>query len=129
MSVATPRSDSPTAGASADPVVEALKQHFGGQAIREQATLTGLPVLWVARESLTDVLGFLRDMPQPFEMLYDLSAIDERLRGQRYGLPDADFTVFYHLLSVSRNRDVMLKVALAEGDLELPSIVSLSGSP
>ncbi|SDL87696.1 NADH dehydrogenase subunit C [Modicisalibacter muralis] len=125
MSVATPRSDSSTTGASADPVVEALKQHFGDQAIREQDTLTGLPVLWVAREALTDVIGFLRNMPQPFEMLFDLSALDERLRGQRHGLPDADFTVFYHLLSVSRNRDVMLKVALAEGDLALPSIVSL----
>nr|WP_297457829.1 NADH-quinone oxidoreductase subunit C/D [uncultured Halomonas sp.] len=125
MSVATPRSDSSTTGTSADPVVEALKQQFGDQAIAEQATLTGLPVLWVAREALTEVIGFLRGMPSPFEMLYDLSAIDERLRGHRHGLPDADFTVFYHLLSVSRNRDVMLKVALSEGDLELPSIVSL----
>ncbi|TDO06731.1 MULTISPECIES: NADH-quinone oxidoreductase subunit C/D [Halomonas] len=111
--------------ASDDPLVGALRQRFGDHALVEQPTLTGLPVLWVARESLVDMLRFLRDMPEPFEMLYDLSAIDERLRTHRRDLPAADFTVFYHVLSVSRNRDLMLKVALQEDDLALPSVVSL----
>ena len=122
MSVATPTPDSTAAD---DPVVGALKQRFGDHAILEQATLTGMPVLWVAREVLIEALSFLRDMPEPFDMLYDLSAIDERLRGNRRGLPAADFTVFYQLLSISRNRDVMLKVALHEDDLALPTSVSL----
>ncbi|WP_168015744.1 NADH-quinone oxidoreductase subunit C/D [Halomonas salinarum] len=113
------------AGAIDDPVVAALKQHFGEHAIIEQATLTGLPVLWLSREVLVEALRLLRDMSEPFEMLYDLSATDERLRTHRQGLPDADFTVFYHLLSVTRNRDVLLKVALHEADLSLPSCVSL----
>ncbi|WP_163559213.1 NADH-quinone oxidoreductase subunit C/D [Halomonas sp. NO4] len=108
-----------------DPVVVALRQRLGRRAIREQATLTGMPVVWVSREVLREALALLRDMPEPFEMLFDLSAVDERLRARREGLPEADFTVFYHLLSVSRNRDVMLKVALAETDLALPSVVSL----
>ncbi|MDN3522741.1 NADH-quinone oxidoreductase subunit C/D [Halomonas ramblicola] len=108
-----------------DPVVVALRQRLGARAIGVQATLTGMPVVWLARESLCDALALLRDMPEPFEMLFDLSAVDERLRSRREGLPEADFTVFYHLLSVSRNRDVMLKVALAEGDLTLPSVRSL----
>ncbi|WP_280547091.1 NADH-quinone oxidoreductase subunit C/D [Halomonas sp. 11-S5] len=117
----------PTTAPSAtdDPLVGALRQRFGDHALVEQPTLTGLPVVWIARESLGDMLRFLRDMPEPFEMLYDLSAIDERLRTHRRDLPAADFTVFYHVLSVSRNRDVMLKVALQEGDLALPSVVSL----
>ncbi|MBB3184440.1 NADH-quinone oxidoreductase subunit C/D [Halomonas fontilapidosi] len=108
-----------------DPVVIALRQRFGDHALVVQPTHTGMPVLWVARESLGEMLRFLRDMPDPFEMLYDLSAVDERLRAHRRGLPEADFTVFYHLLSVSRNRDVMLKVALREGDLAMPSVVSV----
>ena len=108
-----------------DPVVIALRQRFGDHALVVQPTHTGMPVLWVARESLGEMLRFLRDMPDPFEMLYDLSAVDERLRAHRRGLPEADFTVFYHLLSVSRNRDVMLKVALREGDLAMPSMVSV----
>lgn len=125
MAVALTTSEPSTLDVGGDPVVAALKQHFGNGIFIEQPTLTGMPVLWVVREALTEALGFLRDMAEPFEMLFDLSAIDERLRGYRQGLPDADFTVFYQLLSVSRNRDIMLKVALDESDLELPSIVSL----
>ncbi|EPC00037.1 bifunctional NADH:ubiquinone oxidoreductase subunit C/D [Litchfieldella anticariensis FP35 = DSM 16096] len=112
-------------GVTNDPIVVALKQRFGERGIHEQATLTGIPVVWLSRDVLSEALAFLRDMPDPFEMLFDLSAIDERLRTRREGLPESDFTVFYHLLSVSRNRDVMLKVALREGDLELPSVISL----
>ncbi|WP_323159562.1 NADH-quinone oxidoreductase subunit C, partial [Pseudomonas marginalis] len=43
----------------------------------------------------------------------------------RQGLPEADFSVFYHLTSIERNRDLMLKVALCERDLNVPSITSL----
>ncbi len=57
-------------------------------------------------------------------MLFDLSATDERLRSHRDGLPQSDFTVFYHLISIDRNADVMLKVALAESDLHLPTITN-----
>ena len=42
----------------------------------------------------------------------DLHGVDERLRTQRRGLPGADFSVFYHLLSIDRNSDVRIKVAL-----------------
>ncbi|MBB3190213.1 NADH-quinone oxidoreductase subunit C/D [Halomonas cerina] len=125
MSADTLTTEPAATGAADDPVVVALRQRFGDHALLVQPTLTGMPVLWVARESFGDMLRFLRDMPEPFEMLYDLSATDERLRAHRHGLPEADFTVFYHLLSVSRNRDVMLKVALREDDLALPSVVSL----
>ncbi|WP_280539709.1 NADH-quinone oxidoreductase subunit C/D [Chromohalobacter sp. 11-W] len=108
-----------------DPVVQALFARFGNHVFVEQATYTGMPVLWIDREHLLEVLGFLRDMPEPFEMLFDLNAIDERLRSHRADLPPADFTVFYQLMSVSRNRDIMLKVALSERDLEVPSVASL----
>ena len=87
-----------------------------------QPTLTGMPVYWVRRESLVDILGHLKQVPAPFSMLYDLSAVDERLREHRHGLPQADYTVFYHLLSVERNQDLMLKVALAEDDLRVPTV-------
>ncbi|WP_277810245.1 NADH-quinone oxidoreductase subunit C/D [Chromohalobacter canadensis] len=108
-----------------DPVVQALFARFGNHVFVEQSTYTGMPVLWLDREHLLEVLGFLRDMPEPFEMLFDLNAIDERLRSHRADLPPADFTVFYQLMSISRNRDIMLKVALSERDLEVPSIAGL----
>lgn len=108
-----------------DPVVQALFARFGQHVFVAQATHTGMPVLWLDREYLLEVLNFLRDMPEPFEMLFDLHGIDERLRSHREGLPPADFTVFYQLMSISRNRDIMLKVALSERDLEVPSVAGV----
>src|SRR5690606_27146451 len=58
-------------------------------------------------------------------MLYDLHGMDERLRTHRQGLPAADFSVFYHLMSLERNSDVMIKVALKESDLNVPTIASI----
>ena len=104
-------------------IVESLMAQFGDQIRYEQPTLTGMPVLWVSREALIEILEALRRLPEPFEMLYDLTAIDERMRSHRDGLPAADFTVIYQLLSVSGNRDFMLKVALSERDLTLPTAI------
>jgi len=104
-------------------IVESLIAQFGDQIRYEQPTLTGMPVLWVSREALVEILEALRRLPEPFEMLYDLTAIDERMRSHRDGLPAADFTVIYQLLSVSGNRDFMLKVALSERDLTLPTAI------
>lgn len=107
-----------------DIVVE-LNARFGAETFALQPSLTGMPVLWVPREKLIEVLGFLRQVSKPYVMLYDLSATDERLRTQRRGLPAADFSVFYHLMSLERNSDVMIKVALKEGDLNLPTATSI----
>ncbi|ATJ81109.1 NADH-quinone oxidoreductase subunit C/D [Halomonas beimenensis] len=115
----------PVASPQNDPAVEALERRFGPEVFTAQATLTGIPVLWVARARLLEALELLRELPQPYAMLFDLSAVDERLREHREGLPAADFTVFYQLLSVAGNRDLMLKVALEAGALELPSAVGL----
>ncbi|MFE8730570.1 NADH-quinone oxidoreductase subunit C/D, partial [Aeromonas hydrophila] len=72
-----------------------LFAHFGAQHFTVQTTRTGVPVVWLARELLLDVMSFLRKVPSPFVMLFDLSATDERLRTHREGLPQSDFTVFY----------------------------------
>ncbi|HSH47140.1 MAG TPA: NADH-quinone oxidoreductase subunit C, partial [Halomonas sp.] len=128
-SVNTPGTPTAAPDHQASSLVAMLRERFGDQVLHEQATLTGMPVLWVKREALIEVLKTLRGvshpLEQPFEMLYDLTAVDERLRGHRRGLPAADFTVIYQLLSVSGNRDIMLKVALAEQDLSLPTVISV----
>lgn len=115
----------PAASESDDPVVQELQQRFGAHGFQWQASKTGMPVAWVERAQLLPVLTCLRQLPRPYVMLYDLHAMDERLRTQRPGLPAADFSVFYHLLSVERNRDILLKVALSESDLHLPTVTSL----
>ena len=103
-----------------DIVIE-LQARFGADTFTIQPTRTGMPVLWVPRARLLEVLRFLRQVSKPYAMLYDLHGVDERLRTQRRGLPAADFSVFYHLMSLERNSDVMIKVALSEGDLNVPS--------
>ncbi|MCR6653886.1 MAG: NADH-quinone oxidoreductase subunit C/D [Cellvibrionaceae bacterium] len=106
-------------------VIKDLFAKFGEQSFVVQQTKDQVPTLWVERAQLIDVLEFLRGMPRPYSMLYDLSAMDERLRTHRWGLPAADFTVFYHLLSIERNADVRLKVALSQDSLSVPTAVNL----
>ena len=68
---------------------------------------------------------FLRTVPRPYVMLFDLSAVDERLRTHRDGLPASEFTVFYHLLSLERNCDIRIKVALSDSDLNIPTATNI----
>ena len=99
-----------------------LRARFGSEC-QYQETVDGITTLWVSRTRLLDVMRFLKhEIDKPFPLLFDLSAIDERERLHRSGQPASDFTVFYHLISLDRNEDVRVKVALADDDLSLPSI-------
>ncbi|MFL1916074.1 NADH-quinone oxidoreductase subunit C/D [Plesiomonas shigelloides] len=108
-----------------NPVIGELISRFGREMFTLQESKTGMPVIWLPKSALVDVISFLKKIPKPYNMLYDLHAVDERLRTHREQLVAQDFTVFYHLLSVERNSDVLLKVALSEKSLTLPSITSI----
>jgi len=93
-----------------------------GPAAAPQQTVDHIPTFWVAKDRVFDLLRFLKDyVDRPYKMLYDLSAIDERMRQHRDGQPASDFTVVYHLLSFERNEYIRIKVALAEECLSLPT--------
>ena len=83
-------------------VVRELYARFGTEICHFQRTRDGVPTVWVPKGKIVEVLRFLKQLPQPFSMLYDLSAIDEQLRNYRRGQPAADLTVFYHLLALER---------------------------
>jgi NADH-quinone oxidoreductase subunit C/D len=103
-----------------------LNQRFRQAAITVQKTSDEIPTFWVEREIAHDVLKHLRrEAERKFRVLYDLTAIDERLRVHRQGLPPADFTIVYHLVSFERNDDIRIKVALRSGALEVPSIADI----
>ncbi|SUB64149.1 NADH-quinone oxidoreductase subunit C/D [Plesiomonas shigelloides] len=108
-----------------NPVIGELISRFGREMFTLQTSKTGMPVIWLPKSALVDVISFLKKIPKPYNILYDLHAVDERLRTHREQLVAQDFTVFYHLLSVERNSDVLLKVALSEKSLILPSITSI----
>ena len=95
-------------------VVRELYRQFGENTFVWQPTKEdNCPTLWVPLEKRDAVLVFLKHhVPRPYKMLLDHHAVDERMRRNRQGLPPADFTLFYHLLSIERNSDVRIKVAL-----------------
>jgi len=94
-------------------VVRELYRQFGESTFVLQPTKDDVPTLWVPIEKRDQVLVFLKHhVPRPYKMLLDLQAVDERMRRHRQGLPPSDFTLFYHLLSIERNSDVRIKVAL-----------------
>lgn len=109
-----------------DPIIIDLHNNFGSSNFTIQHTnCMGMSVIWVKREKLIDIVKFLRTVPQPYLMLYDLHGMDERFRTYRQGLPIADFSVFYHLLSIERNSDIMIKVALSANNLQVDSLTQL----
>jgi NADH-quinone oxidoreductase subunit C/D len=99
-----------------------LQRELGPRAT-PQTTCDGIPTFWLTRGEIHDAVHRLRHViPQPFKMLFDLTAIDERGRKHREGQPSSDFTVVYHLFSYERNAYVRLKVPLSESDPKLESI-------
>ena len=103
-----------------------LREEFEQRILAWQTTSDHMPTIWVDRKDLTSILIYLRDKAEPrFEMLFDITAIDERVRVHRLGQPESEFSVVYHLMSFSVNRDFRIKVPLTDADLNIPSIVSL----
>ncbi len=107
------------------PITEAITRRCGS-AVLLQETRDHIPTVWVEKDRAHGLLRYLKqEIEQPYTMLYDLTAIDERMRAHRDGQPPSDFTVVYHLLSFDRNEYVRIKVALTEGRLSLSSIVDI----
>lgn len=107
-----------------DIIVE-LQTRFGNSLV-SQETKDGMPTIWTTREQVRDVLRFLKTkISQPYRMLFDLTAIDERERVNRQGQPASAFSVVYTLLSFERNSDVRVKVPLLGDSPSLPSIVDI----
>jgi NADH-quinone oxidoreductase subunit C/D len=105
-------------------MIENIRERFKEGIISEQQTRDGIPTLWCSKAEAHDLLRYLKqDLDRPFRMLYDLTAIDERVRQRRAGQPPSDFSVVYHLLSLERNIDMRVKVPL-QG--EHPSIDTLT---
>jgi len=107
-------------------VIYDLEARLGADTIRIQELTDGIATCWVPPGTLIDALSHLKSgVSRPYGMLYDISAVDERLRDHRGGQPECDFSVTYHLLSLDRNEDIRIRVPLDVGDLRAPSCVSL----
>ena len=98
-----------------------LLERFGA-GLQYQESVDGIANVWVPRERLVEVM---RALKADYPLLFDLSVVDERTREHRRGLPASDFTVFYHLISLERNEDLRIKVALREDDARLPTLTGV----
>ncbi|HUK78397.1 MAG TPA: NADH-quinone oxidoreductase subunit C, partial [Thermoleophilia bacterium] len=106
-------------------VIGELEARFPDLELTVQPTADEIPTVWVPGDRTREVVAYLKsEAPATYPMLYDLTAIDERVRVHREGQPASDFTVVYHLLSLEHNRDVRLKVAL-QG--EMPTTPTITG--
>ncbi|MGH9516406.1 MAG: NADH-quinone oxidoreductase subunit C/D [Terriglobales bacterium] len=113
--------------AIANPAVyEELQRKAGEGVLTSQATRDGIPSFWSPKEKVHGLLRFLKEeVLQPYRMLYDLTAIDERPKKHREGQPASDFTVVYHLLSFDRNEYIRIKVPLQDGHVTLSTITDI----
>jgi NADH-quinone oxidoreductase subunit C/D len=107
-------------------IVEELQSRFGESTFIPQTTRDDIPTLWAPKDKLTEILTYLKTgTDRPYRTLYDLTAIDERVRKHREGQPGSDFTVMYHLLSYERNEDIRIKVALKGDHSAVPTATEI----
>jgi len=100
-----------------DGVIEAAKAALG-DALLDVTDHVGEITLTVRRESIVEVCRALRDTSGlEYQQLMDISGVDYPERAER-------FDVSYHLLSLTKNRRIRVKVTTDERT-PVPSIVSL----
>ena len=107
-------------------MVKELELKFGEDSFRQEKTADDIVTIHIKGNQAQEVLTYLKTgIDNPFSMLYDLTAIDERNRQHAKGSGDVSFSVVYHLTSFDRNQDLRVKVDLKEEFPSLPSITSL----
>lgn len=94
-------------------ITDEIAETFPEEYLGVQETKDGIPTVWISSDRLVDVLRHVTEYAErPYGMLYDLTAVDERVRNHRPHESAGDFTIVYHLLSFDRNEDVRIKVPL-----------------
>jgi NADH-quinone oxidoreductase subunit C len=103
--------------ASDEGVIDAARTALG-DALLEVKEAVGEITLTVRRECIVEVCRALRDTPGlEYQQLMEIAGVDYPERPQR-------FEVNYHLLSLTRNRRIRVKV-LTDEQTPVPSIVSI----
>src|SRR3954447_18156863 len=103
--------------ASDEGVIDATKKALG-DALIEARDLVGEITLVVRRDNIVDVCRTLRDTPGlEYQQLMEMAGVDYPERPER-------FEVVYHLLSLTKNRRIRVKVSTDEST-PVPSVTGL----
>lgn len=98
---------------AASDLQQTLTERFGAKAL--PGSVIGTESYQVDCDQLIAMLTYLKKESTPkFEMLFDLSAIDEAERG-------GGLTVFYHLLSISTSQFISVRTHIANDSIEVPT--------
>lgn len=105
------------------PELQALLE---GVNLFEESTADEILTLWVSAKELHGVADTLRfKLEDPFEFLFDLTAVDETTRQHITVAQRLDFTVVYLFRSYARNCDIRIKVPLSASEKNLTSVTSI----
>lgn len=88
------------------------------QAVKSTSTSFGLEVVVIEKDYLLPVMEFLKEKPQDYAMLLDLTCVD-------YLGEEPRFEMVYHLFSLSSNRRLRVKARVSEKDLRIASLTPL----
>lgn len=117
-SIQTENTNAPSGGAPS-PLVTLLRQSKSDW-VGEIFEAFGEVTIIVAREQIVELCRFLKTAPGlEFNMLADLSGVD---RGPE---EEPRFEVNYHLLSLTKNHRLRLKVLLNDEDAHVPTVVNV----
>ena len=101
-------------------VINELKEKFPEE-IKETYNQFGDDNVVISKESVLDIVTFLKDKPYDFAMLLDLTCVD-------FTGDELRFEMVYHLYSLSNNLRLRIKVRLPESDLKIDSLTPLWGN-
>ena len=103
--------------ASDEGVIDAAKKALG-VALLDIKEAVGEVTLIVERDEITNVLRSLRDTPGlEYQQLMEIAGVDYPERAER-------FEVVYHLLSLTKNRRIRVKVSTDEAT-PVPTVTTL----
>lgn len=95
-------------------VLEDLRKKFPSN-IKEISVQFGDDIVIIDKESLLDIVKFLKNDPDAFSMLLDLTCVDYKGQKDR-------FQMVYHLFSLKHNLRIRIKVNIPEDDLTIDSL-------
>jgi len=98
-------------------IIEELKQKFP-EKVKETSVQFGAETLVIDKDSLLDIVQFLKAEPYSYTMLLDLTCVD--YKGQ-----EPRFEMVYHLYSLPNKHRLRIKAKLGEKDLSIDSLTSL----
>jgi NADH-quinone oxidoreductase subunit C len=98
-------------------IEEQLNKEFK-EKVLSVTTELGDVVIQVQQDAIAGVLGFLKDKPQDYSMLLDLTCVDYKGKKPR-------FEMVYHIFSLSKNLRLRIKSRVPEDNMTIDSLCSL----